>query len=241
MITTAFQVRWREYLCEAILLGLFMVSASFFTTLFEYPKSPVREALPNATMRLWCIALAMGATASALIYSPFGKISGAHFNPSVTLTMCRLGKIQAVDAWFYGLFQTMGGTAGVLLSALVLQDAFTASPVNYIVTVPNNVGETTAFAVEFAIAFGMMTMVQVTSAHKTLSQFTGVFAGILVMCYVAVSGPVTGFGMNPARTLASALPAMRFDALWVYMLAPPLGMLAAAELYQLFKRAKKTS
>jgi aquaporin Z len=227
----AFKAHWRLYLYEATLLGLFMISASFFTVLFEYPQSPVHQSMPNGFARLCLIALAMGATATALIYSPFGKQSGAHFNPAVTLTMLRLGKLSPADALFYTLFQTIGGTGGVLFSAFVLRDSFTALPINYIVTVPNGYSEPIVFAVEFAIAFGMMTMVQVTSNHAALSRFTGVFAGMLVVCYVVVSGPISGFGMNPARTLASAIPAMRFDGLWIYIVAPPLGMLAATEVY----------
>ena len=59
------------------------------------------------------MGVAMGSTAVALIFSPLGKRSGAHFNPSVTLTFFRLGKIKAWDAVFYVLFQFAGGIAGV--------------------------------------------------------------------------------------------------------------------------------
>ena len=62
----------------------------------------------------------MGSTAIAIIFSPFGKRSGAHFNPAVTLTFFRLGKIAAWDTAFYTVFQFVGGVAGVLLASLVL-------------------------------------------------------------------------------------------------------------------------
>jgi aquaporin Z len=74
-----------EYLMEAALLGIFMISACAFVVLLEYPSSPIRLALPNADLRRLLVGLAMGATAVALIYSPWGMQSGAHFNPATTL------------------------------------------------------------------------------------------------------------------------------------------------------------
>ena len=60
---------------------------------------------------------------------------------------------------------------------------------------------------------------------------TGIFAGILVTTYVSLEAPLSGMSMNPARTLGSALSSRVWDSLWVYFTAPPIGMLAAAELY----------
>jgi aquaporin Z len=82
-----------EYLCEALGLGLFMVSACLATALFELPESPARRAFPSATARRALIGAAMGLTAIALIYSPWGKRSGAHMNPAVTVTFWRLGRV----------------------------------------------------------------------------------------------------------------------------------------------------
>ena len=78
-----------EYLIEAFCLGVFMVAAGLVTTLMEYPGSRLHAALANADARRALIGLAMGLTAVALIYSPWGKRSGAHMNPAVTLEIGR--------------------------------------------------------------------------------------------------------------------------------------------------------
>src|SRR6516225_8919387 len=88
------RLHWPEYLMEAGLLGAFMVSACLFGALYEFPHSPVRHAIASQLLRRMLMGLSMGLTAIAIIYSPWGKQSGAHINPSVTLTFFRLGKIK---------------------------------------------------------------------------------------------------------------------------------------------------
>src|SRR5271170_5103862 len=150
---------WPEYLMEAAALGIFMISAGVFTTLLETPASFLHLALPNGDVRRGLIGVAMGATAMGLIYSPWGKRSGAHMNPAVTITFFRLGKIPHWDAVFYIVFQFLGGLAGVMLTALALGKFFTRPPVNYVATVPGPAGIIAAFAGEIFIAFIMMAMI----------------------------------------------------------------------------------
>ncbi|MBW4522256.1 MAG: aquaporin [Scytolyngbya sp. HA4215-MV1] len=230
-----------EYLMEAALLGLFMIAAGVFTLLFEYPSSPVHQAISQGDVRRFFIGIAMGTTAISLIYSPWGKQSGAHMNPAVTLTFYRLGKVKSQDAFFYILFQCLGGLIGVYLVALIFNQAFTQPPVHYVVTVPGLLGWSGALLGELLIAFIMMMTVLLTSNHKQLSRYTGLFAGCLVILYVTFEAPFSGFGMNPARSFASAFPAQTWTAFWLYVMVPPIGMVLAAELYQsLFgKRAVK--
>lgn len=221
-----------EYLMEAAELGLFMVSAGVFTILFEYPDSPVHQAIANADFRRFLIGVAMGTTAIALIYSPWGKQSGAHMNPAITLTFYCAGKVKRQDAIFYILFQCLGGLVGVYLVALLFGNLFTQPPVNYVVTIPGALGLVGALVGEGIIAFMMMMMVLLTSNHTRLNRYTGLFAGCLVMLYVFLEAPFSGFGMNPARSFASAFPAHNWTAFWLYVLVPPLSMVSASALYQ---------
>lgn len=223
-----------EYLMEAAELGLLMVAAGAFTMLFEYPNSPIHHLIANNDWRRFLTGVAMGATAIALIYSPWGKQSGAHMNPAITLTFYRAGKVKRQDAIFYVLFQCLGGFAGVSLVALLFGSRFTQPPVNYIVTVPGWLGWMGALLGEGAIAFMMMMMVLLTSNHNKLNRYTGIFAGCLVMLDVTLEAPLSGCSMNPARSFASALAAQNWTAFWLYVLVPPLSMFSAAALYQLW-------
>jgi aquaporin Z len=227
----ALHQHWPEYLMEAAGLGLFMLSACIFGTLLEYPASPVRQAIPDPLVRRFLMGLAMALTAISIIYSPWGKQSGAHLNPSVTLTFFRLGKVAPWDALFYVTAQFVGGVAGVLLAWGLLGQALAEPPVSYVVTMPGIGGPGVALLAEMVITFILMSVVLTVTNIPGLARYTGLFAGVLVATYITLEAPLSGMSMNPARTLGSALPAQVWTALWVYFLAPPLGMLLAAEVY----------
>lgn len=221
---------WPEYLIEAWGLGTFMVSAGVFATLLEASGSPVREAIDSALLRRLLMGVAMGLTAIAIIYSRWGKQSGAHINPAVTLAFLRLGKIRPIDAGFYVLAQFAGGALGVVLVTLVLGNAFAAPPVYYVNTLPGVSGTAVAYATEVLMAFGLMTMIVLCLPRPAWGARIGLFAGIIVATYITLLAPLSGMSINPARTFASAAPDAVFGFLWLYFTAPVIGMLLAAEL-----------
>ncbi|WP_455243973.1 MIP/aquaporin family protein [Petrachloros mirabilis] len=232
------RAHWPEYFMEAAGLGFFMISAAIATTALEYPHSPIHALIPDSTLRRIVIGICMGLTAVALIYSPWGKQSGAHLNPAVTLTFYRLGKIEGADAFFYIVAQSLGGLIGVVVSAVTVGMAIEHPSVNYVVTVPGTPGAMVAFVAEVIISFGLMLMVLLMSNHKSLATYTGLTAGCLVAIFISVESPLSGMSMNPARTFASAIPANLWTAFWIYLTAPPMGMLAAAEAYKRVKTLK---
>jgi aquaporin Z len=229
---------WPEYLMEAFGLGTFMVSACLFATILEHPGSPVHEAIADPSLRRFLMGLAMGLTAIGIIYSPWGKQSGAHINPSVTLTFLRLGKIEAWDGGFYVLAQFTGAVAGILLVSRVLGRWLADPHVNYVATVPGTGGPRLAFLAEVLISFVLMGTVLVVSNTDRLARYTGLFAGMLVAVYIIIEAPISGMSMNPARTFASALAARTWTDLWIYFTAPPLGMLIAAGVFTRLRGAE---
>src|SRR5262245_43885472 len=199
------QHHWPEYLMEAAGLGLFMLSACLFATLLHHPASPVAQLIQPPLLRRFLIGLAMGLTAISIIYSPWGKQSGAHLNPSVTLTFFRLGKVAPWDALWYILAQFVGGILGVGLAALLLRPYVADPTVNYVVTAPGRFGPWVAFVAEVLISFVLMSVVLRVSNNRTLNRFTGLCAGLLVATYITLEAPLSVSSMNPARTFGPAL------------------------------------
>ncbi len=236
-MSDALRHHWPEYLMEAAGLGLFMISACLFATLLEHPGSPARQALPAPLLRRVLMGVAMGLTAIGLIYSPWGKQSGAHLNPSVTFTFLRLGKVQSWDAFFYVVAQFAGGIGGILLAAAILWPWIADPSVNYVATVPGAGGTVLAFVAELLISFGLMATVLIASNADRLARFTGIFAGLLVATYITLEAPHSGMSMNPARTFGSTVGARTWGFLWIYFTAPLIGMLLAAEAYRRVKGA----
>jgi aquaporin Z len=152
-------------------------------------------------------------------------------NPAVTLTFLRLGMIEPLDAACYILAQFAGGVLGVLLSKLLIGPALAHPKVCFAVTVPGASGALPAFVAELGISFAMMLMILCVSKHSRYGRYTGWLAASFIAAYITFEAPLSGMSMNPARTLGSALAAQVFQDVWLYFVAPPLGMLLAAEVY----------
>jgi aquaporin Z len=234
----ASSANWKIYGIEGCLLALFMVSACVFTALLEHPASPACRGISSDFARRALIGLAMGATAVALIYSPWGKRSGAHMNPAFTLSFLWLKKISGRDAAGYIAGQFAGGVAGVLLCCVISPMLIRHPSVNYVLTTPGAHGPVAAWAGEFLIAFVLMIVVLGLNQFPRIARSTGYIAGALVAIYITFEAPLSGMSMNPARTLGSAIPAGIFTGLWIYFTAPVLGMLAAVELHALLGKPR---
>jgi len=235
----ALHEHWPEYLIEAWALGTFMISAGLVATLLGFPGSPAQRVIPDPMVRNVLGGMAMGLTAIALIHSPWGKRSGAHMNPAVTLTFLRLGKIRTWDAVFFIAAQSVGGILGVLVVAALVGSAFTDAPVSYAATMPGPAGPWIAFVAELAISGALMFVILTLSGSARLARFTGLAAGALVALYISFESPLSGMSMNPARTVASAAPGMLWQNLWIYLTAPVLGMLGGAQLFLAVRGARR--
>jgi aquaporin Z len=143
-----------------------------------------------------------------------------------------LGKIQRWDALGYILAQFAGAAFGMVVAQVLLSTAVIAHPaVNYVETLPGAGGRAVAFVAEAAISCGLMLMVLLVSNQRGWNRYTGLVAGMMVALYITFEAPISGMSMNPARSFGSAVLAQDWRALWIYFVAPPLGMLLGAQLY----------
>lgn len=237
---TAFRQNLGYYLREALGLAIFMISACFFSAILFSENGVWYHLIHGEIMKNAAMGIIMGLTALFIFYSPWTAPSGSQINPAVTVTFLRLGKMCRYDALFFVIFQIIGGTLGVYVMQLLMGAVLTDPPVNSGATVPGPRGVWWALVTEFIISLITMIVVLFSSQHRRMKKYTRIFSAVLVCCWVVFAGPVSGFGMNPARSFASALPSGIWTASWIYFLAPFAGMLTAAEIFLLVLRKKNS-
>ena len=234
-VVSSFRLHWPEYLMEAGELAVYMFLACGFATLLQHPASPIRQWIGSAMSRRTIMGLAMGATVVAIVMTPWGKQSGGHFNPAITITFFRLGKVKFWDATFYAAAQFSGALCGVVIASYLLRGALENDAVRYAITIPGVYGRSAAFLAELTLSFVLMITVLCVSNRGSAARYTPYFVGVLYAIYITFETPLSGMSMNPARTFGSAFPAGIWDALWIYFSAPTLGMLIAAEAFLRFR------
>jgi aquaporin Z len=225
------RLHWPEYLMEVAGTGLYLFLTCLFATLLQHSASAIRHLIPSGILRRTIMGALVGATVTAIVITPWGKQSGGHFNPAITFTFYRLGKVEFWDALFYGAAQFFGAASGVTIATYILRGAPGHESVRYAVTLPGRYGSGAAFLAELAISFSLMATVLFTSNHETLARYTPFFVGALYAIYITFETPLSGMSMNPARTFGSAFHAGYWHALWLYFIAPTLGMLVAAKVF----------
>lgn len=227
---------WKQkltlYGCEVLGLGVFMFSAGVFDILIDHPDLWIRQHLHSALIRRFFIGLSMGLTALGIIFSSFGKQSGAYINPSITIVRYCLGEINLMDCVFYSISQFIGGAIGMYLVVLILPNLVAHPAINYIITTPPKNGEILAFIMEFIISFLLISTVLFTGKSKFWRKYTPFCVATLITLYITFEVPYSGMSMNPARTFASAIVANQWNSFWIYCTAPVLGMLVGMEIYR---------
>ena len=225
------RLHWPEYLMEAGEMSLYLFFTCCFATLLQHPASPIGHFVANRIARRALMGLAVGATVISIIMSPWGRQSGGHFNPAMTFAFYRLRKVARLDALFYGVAQFSGATSGVAVATLLLRGTPGDGTVRYAVTAPGVYGSGVAFAAELIISFILMITVLLVTNRERLARYTPYFVGSLYAVNITFETPLSGMSMNPARTFGPAAYGGYWHALWIYFVAPTIGMLVAVELF----------
>ncbi len=228
---------WPEYLIEALFLMSFVVLAGVVAALLETPGGVLRNALPDPVLRRALNGLAMGAITATLIYSPWGRRSGTHLNPAMTLAFFRLRKVGRWDLLFYLLAQFAGGAAGIAIARGLMGSEFEAISTSGITVPPSTASAAIVFVAEAAVAGWMMLVVLVATNHATWYRWAGLIYSLVIAVIVAFESPLSAFGVNPARTVVVTLSDGHWDLGWLAgglaLVAPILGMQLAVDAYRL--------
>ncbi len=224
--------QWRLYAIEGWALGSFMVAACGATVLVLHPDSPIAGVVPPIPLvQRAVLGVLMGLTLIVLVYSPWGRTSGAHMNPAFTLAFASLRKIAPGDVVGYIAAQLIGAILGVGLALLLLGDALRHPNVQFAVTKPGVGGIWPAVWGELIVSFLQMSLVLRIMASTKWRAFTGVFAAVGLALYITFEAPLSGMSMNPARSLGSAVFAQSWTGIWLYFIAPTAGMLLSAFVF----------
>ena len=180
------------------------------------------------------VALAFGLALTAIV-AAIGHVSGAHVNPAVTLALAATNKFPWQFVPIYVGAQLVGAILGAIAVWITygeagreLADTAATFPVEA-------VGDIQAFVVESLVTFIMVfVVISVATDDRAPAGVAPLAVGFALACGVLIAGPVTGGSLNPARTLGPMIVAGRFDAVWVYILAPIVGAVLAAFVYDRF-------
>jgi aquaporin Z len=216
---------------EAAELCVLMFFICLFAALLYGRPSPFQNLNLVPAARPFLMGFGVAFVTFLIIRSPFGRRTGAHFNPAVTLTYFYLGRVHRWDALFYIAWQFTGALSGVYIAHTVLGDNLAHPPVSFVVTVPGAYGDAAAFLAEFLLAGLLMAIVLFATNHRILVRFSPFAVAGLTVFYYGFCASLSGFSVNPARSFSSALFASIWNGMWIYFAAPVCGMLAAAAVY----------
>ena len=185
----------------------------------------VAERFPG-TLSHASISVIFGLAVAVMIYA-VGHISGAHFNPAVTLAFAAARHFPFREVLTYWISQFAGAFAALAILKMILPPG-----VSYGATVPSG-PLLPALTWEIILTFFLMfVIVAVATDTKAVGTMAGAAIGATVMLSAWVGGPVTGASMNPARSMAPAVFEGRLDVMWIYVLGPCIGAVLAALFYE---------
>ena len=167
------------------------------------------------------IGITWGLIVMSMIYA-FGEISGAHFNPAVSIAFAYAKKFSWKEVPKYIFFQV----AGAFAASLLLMWLFPKSELLG-ATIPT-VDVWRAFVLELILTFFLMVVIiNVSTGSKEVGMMAGIAIGSVVLLEALFAGPITNASMNPARSLAPNIVSGNIKELWLYILAPIIGALLA--------------
>ena len=213
---------WREALAEGI--GTFIL-------VFAGTGAVMTNSISNGAVTHLGISFVFGAVVAALIYG-MGHLSGAHFNPAVTLAFWTSGVFSVKRVLPYILAQSVGAIAASTLLLLSLGNIAKLGA-----TLPLNDNWLQSLILETVLTFILMLIILGSGLDRRAHiGFAGLAIGLTVGLEAAFMGSITGASMNPVRSLAPALVGGNMQYQWVYWFAPILGAQLAVIVYRLLSQ-----
>ncbi len=169
------------------------------------------------------VAITWGLIVMAMIYA-YGEISGAHFNPAVTIAFAYAKKFPWKQVPSYILVQIIGAFLAIGILWILFPESQSFGH-----TYPaEGFAPYKAFLLELILTFFLMiTIINVSTGSKEVGTMAAIAVGSVILLEAMFAGPMTKASMNPARSLAPALISGNTQNLWLYLSAPCLGAILA--------------
>ncbi len=189
------------------------------------PGSAVISSYRDGAITLEGIAAANGIIIMVLIYA-VGHVSGAHFNPGVTIAFALFRHFQPREVAPYIAVQFLGGIIGAAVLWALFGDALKSG-----VTGPSG-SDAQGIGMEIVLTFLLMFVITAVATDvRAVGAGAALAIGSTVGLDVLIGGPITGGSMNPARSLGPALISGELSDYWIYLIAPPIGAILGAFAY----------
>ena len=220
------QERWVPYIAEGL---------GTFALVFAGCGAIMIDTLSHGQVTHIGVGLVFGLIITVMIYA-FGHISGAHFNPAVTLAFVLARHFPLRRLFGYWLAQLAGATLAAMCLRLLLGDVAHLGA-----TVPEGLGGSwQSFGLEIVSTFFLMIVIMaIATDTRAVGQAAALAIGATVALEALFAGPISGASMNPARSLGPALVGGTWSAQWVYVLGPLIGALAGAFVYRWLREASR--
>ncbi|KAK4399281.1 Aquaporin NIP1-1 [Sesamum angolense] len=180
------------------------------------------------------ISIVWGLVVMVMVYS-VGHISGAHFNPAVTIAFATCKRFPWKQVPAYIAAQVLAAT----LASGTLRLLFNGRHDHFAGTLPNG-SDVQSLVVEFIITFYLMFVISgVATDNRAIGELAGLAVGATILLNVMIAGPISGASMNPARSLGPAIVSSNYRGLWIYMLGPTAGAIAGAWVYNIIRFTDK--
>lgn len=205
------------------------MTGTFFLVFFGCGMVIVSQLYTNSLAAV-AIPLVFGGAVSIMIYT-VGHISGAHFNPAVTLAFVVSRRLSLPKAFMYILFQCLGAVLASAIHMFIMGKAGHSFGVTHY-----QIAVHQAFVMELVLSFCLMFVIMaVATDTRAVGELAGIAIGSAVAICAFVGGPLTGASMNPARSLGPAFVSNDLSQIWLYVLAPLVGTVLAALFYNFIK------
>ncbi|KAK6932731.1 Major intrinsic protein [Dillenia turbinata] len=180
------------------------------------------------------ISIVWGLVVMVMVYS-VGHISGAHFNPAVTIAFATCKRFPWKQVLPFIAAQVLGST----LASGTLRLIFNGKQEQFPGTLPAGT-DVQSLVIEFIITFYLMFVISgVATDNRAIGELAGLAVGATVLLNVMIAGAISGASMNPARSLGPAIVANNYKGIWIYILGPITGAIAGAWAYNLIRFTDK--